>query len=88
MVLSVVQTDIAETGRTDIRAKAMFVFALAFLALFAAILPHGGLAETVSTILISHPVALFLLFGMWLLIAVEGILDTQAKLGSHEQGVR
>jgi len=74
MVLSVVQTDIAETGRTDIRAKAMFVFALAFLALFAAILPHGGLAETVSTILISHPVALFLLFGMWLLIAVEGIM--------------
>jgi len=52
----------------------MFVFGLVFLALFAAILPHGGLAEVVSAILISHPIALNILFGMWLLIAVEGVI--------------
>ena len=74
MVLSVVQSDITEANGTDTRAKGMFVFALAFLALFAAILPHGGLAEAVSIVLMSHPIALTLLFGMWLLIAVEAVM--------------
>lgn len=68
-----VSRDMAETGSTDFQSKAMFIIALAFLALFAAILPHGGLAETVSTLLISHPVALILLISLWALIAAEGI---------------
>lgn len=74
MVFNVVQSDITETGNKDVQAKAMFVFALGFLALFAAILPHGGLAETVSAFLIRNPIALALLFGMWLLIAIEGVV--------------
>jgi len=68
-----VSRDMAETGSTDFQSKAMFIIALAFLALFAAILPHGGLAEAVSTLLISHPVALILLISLWALIAAEGI---------------
>jgi len=73
MVLSVAQSDITEAGNADTRPKIMFFFALGFLALFAAILPHGGLAEVVSEILIGNSVVLVLLFGFWLLIAVEAI---------------
>ena len=58
----------------NIRALVMFWVAVAFLAVFAAILPHGGLAEAVSKRLIGHPVALTLLFGLWAAIIAEGVL--------------
>lgn len=58
----------------DRRASVMFWIATAFLGVFAAILPHGGLAEAVSTRLIGHPVILSILLGLWLAIIIEGVL--------------
>lgn len=58
----------------DRRASAMFWLGLAFLAVFAMILPHGGLAEAVSTRLIGHPIVIAVLVGLWLAIIIEGVL--------------
>ena len=73
MVESEIAEEMPSESRSDLRAKVMFFVAFGFLALFAAILPHGGLAEVVSALLIGHPVALTLLFGFWLLVGIESI---------------
>ena len=67
------QNDVGK-GHRHTRALAMFAVAVAFLAVFAAFLPHGGLAEAVSRRLIGHPVILTFLFSLWLAIIVEGVL--------------
>ncbi len=78
MVLCMTEAEKSEqfegTAAAGHRAMVMFFVAIAFLAVFAAILPHGGLAEAVSDILIGHPVSLVLLAGLWAAIIVEGIL--------------
>lgn len=70
---TVTDTEIGD-GQRDARAMAMFVVAIAFLAVFAAFLPHGGLAEAVSRRLIGDPIVLTLLFGLWAAIIVESVL--------------
>ncbi len=60
----------------------MFCAGLFYLAVFAAILPHGGLAETVSAQLTASRIMPGLLFALWALIiceAVYGYLKAEDK---------
>ena len=63
-----------DRGIGGLRTRMMFSTAVLFLAVFAAILPHGGLAEAVSMRLIAGPFALALLAGLWLVIITEGVI--------------
>lgn len=75
---SVIESQMTEravvAGQFDRRAMAMFVIAIAFLALFAAIVPHGGVSSEVSEFVIGSPIVLTLFFAMWLAIVGEGVL--------------
>jgi len=52
----------------------MFIIAIAFLVLFAALLSHGRLAEAVSERLMATPAVWGLLLLLWLAVIIEGVI--------------
>lgn len=57
----------------DRRARMMFVVAILFLVIFAALIPHGGVADVISERMLGNPVLQTILFGLWAVIVVEGV---------------
>lgn len=64
----------AELGpQANSRAQPMFWVAFLYLAILAALLPHGGSDEPVTEMPLYHPAMTYLLFGCWAAIIAEGI---------------
>lgn len=55
-------------------AQPMFWVAFLFLAILAALLPHGGSDDPAITSPLYHPVMYYLLLGCWAVVIAEGVL--------------
>lgn len=60
------------------RALVMAAAALAFLTMLALLIPHGGVASAVSETVARLNWPVILLFGLWAMIAVEGVFGWMA----------
>lgn len=60
------------------RAEWMFWISLSFLAVLAALLPHGGVETPIETLVLYHPFLPYALLGLWGVILIEGVAGALA----------